>query len=494
MRAYLLKLKGKEIFIMGKIRTRFAPSPTGYMHIGNLRTALYAYLIAKKDDGDFILRIEDTDQGRLVEGAVDIIYNTLKQCGLQHDEGPDVGGNYGPYVQSERMKAGIYHDYAHQLVEMGKAHYCFCKEEDIEAQRKAQGDSFYFVDPCKLLSKQEIDQKIANGEPYVIRLNVESEGTTSFTDEVYGTITVENKTLDEMVLLKSDGFPTYNFANVIDDHLMDITDVVRGTEYLSSTPKYNLIYEAFGWDIPRYIHCPPVMKDEHQKLSKRNGDASFQDLLAKGYLPEAVLNYIALLGWAPSEDREIYSLVELSKAFDVKRIGTTGAIFDIDKLTWMNGVYIRNMKMEDYYELVKPYIEETVGKDFNYKLIGNAIHDRINTLSEIKDMITFFNKADEYENDLFFNKKAKTDPQLAKTILQEVEAALKGCEIWDNENIFNCLSSRAQELGYKNITMMYPMQVALSGRSVAPGGATAIAEILGKEESLTRIANALSKM
>ena len=298
---------------MKKIRTRFAPSPTGYMHIGNLRTALYAYLIAKKDDGDFILRIEDTDQGRLVEGAVDIIYETLKQCGLKHDEGPDVGGEFGPYVQSERMRSGIYSEYAHKLVEMGKAHYCFCKEEDIEAQREKAGDSFYFVDPCKLLDEKQIKEKLDAGEPYVIRLNVEQEGTTSFNDEVYGTITVENKTLDEMVLLKSDGFPTYNFANVIDDHLMQISDVVRGNEYLSSAPKYNLIYEAFGWDIPRYIHCPPVMKDEHQKLSKRNGDASFQDLLAKGYLPEAVLNYIALVGWAPSEDREIYSLDELCK-------------------------------------------------------------------------------------------------------------------------------------------------------------------------------------
>ena len=478
---------------MKNIRTRFAPSPTGYMHIGNLRTALYAYLIAKKDDGDFILRIEDTDQGRLVEGAVDIIYSTLKQCGLKHDEGPDVGGNYGPYVQSDRMKSGIYSKYAHELVELGKAHYCFCKEEDIEKQRREQGDSFYFVDPCKLLSKDEIQAKLDAGEEYVIRLNVSSEGTTSFDDEVYGTITVENKTLDEMVLLKSDGFPTYNFANVIDDHLMEISDVVRGNEYLSSAPKYNLIYEAFGWDIPRYIHCPPVMKDEHQKLSKRNGDASFQDLVAKGYLPEAILNYIALLGWAPSEEREIYSLEELCKAFDVKRIGTTGAIFDIDKLTWMNGIYLRNMEIESYYELVRPYIEEVVGSKFDHKLIANAIHDRVNILSEIKDMISFLNQADEYENDVFFNKKAKTDPELAKVILPEVYNVLKDLDTWNNETIFTALASKAQELSYKNITMMYPMQVALSGRSVAPGGATAIAEILGKEETLKRIDTAINR-
>ena len=480
---------------MKKIRTRFAPSPTGYMHIGNLRTALYAYLIAKKDNGDFILRVEDTDQGRLVEGAVDIIYQTLKQCGLKHDEGPDVGGDFGPYVQSERMASGIYSKYAHELVAMGKAHVCFCKEEDIEKQRQEAGDSFYFVDPCKLLSKEEVESRINAGEPYVIRLNVTPEGTTSFTDEVYGTITVENKTLDEMVLLKSDGFPTYNFANVIDDHLMEISDVVRGNEYLSSTPKYNLIYQAFGWDIPRSIHCPPVMKDEHQKLSKRNGDASFQDLLAKGYLPEAVLNYIALLGWSPEEDREIYTIEELAKAFNVKRIGTTGAIFDIEKLTWMNGVYIRNLEKDAYYEMVKPYITKTVGDKYDYRLIGDAIHDRINTLSEIHDMITFFNKVEDFEKDLYVNKKAKTDSENVVMILPEVYNVLSSIQgEWNNENIFTALAEKAKELGYKNITMMYPMQVALSGRSVAPGGATAIAEILGKDETLTRLQNAISRL
>ena len=479
---------------MNKVRTRFAPSPTGYMHIGNLRTALYAYLIAKKDNGDFILRIEDTDQGRLVEGAVDIIYETLKQCKLNHDEGPDKPGEYGPYVQSDRMKSGVYKEYATKLVEMGKAHYCFCKQEELEKQRQEAGDSFYFVDPCKQLSKEEIKQKLDNNEEYVIRLNVEPQGTTSFTDEVYGTITVENSTLDEMVLLKSDGFPTYNFANVIDDHLMNITDVVRGNEYLSSTPKYNLIYQAFGWDIPRYIHCPPVMKDEHQKLSKRNGDASFQDLVAKGYLPEAILNYIALLGWAPSEDREIYSLEELCKAFDVKRIGTTGAIFDIEKLKWMNGVYLRNMDINEYYELVKPYILECLGSKFDYKLVANAVHDRVNILSEIKDMISFFNSIDNYELDIFNNKKAKTDPELAKKLLPECINALKDLKDWNNDSIFQALASKATQLEVKNITLMYPMQVSLSGKTVAPGGATAIAEILGKEETLNRIENAIKKL
>ena len=479
---------------MNKVRTRFAPSPTGYMHIGNLRTALYAYLIAKKDNGDFILRIEDTDQGRLVEGAVDIIYETLKQCKLNHDEGPDKPGEYGPYVQSDRMKSGVYKEYATKLVEMGKAHYCFCKQEELEKQRQEAGDSFYFVDPCKQLSEEEIKQKLDDNEEYVIRLNVEPQGTTSFSDEVYGTITVENSTLDEMVLLKSDGFPTYNFANVIDDHLMNITDVVRGNEYLSSTPKYNLIYQAFGWDIPRYIHCPPVMKDEHQKLSKRNGDASFQDLVAKGYLPEAILNYIALLGWAPSEDREIYSLEELCKAFDVKRIGTTGAIFDIEKLKWMNGVYLRNMDINEYYELVKPYILECLGSKFDYKLVANAVHDRVNILSEIKDMISFFNSIDNYELDIFNNKKAKTDPELAKKLLPECINALKDLKDWNNDSIFQALASKATQLEVKNITLMYPMQVSLSGKTVAPGGATAIAEILGKEETLNRIENAIKKL
>lgn len=479
---------------MSKVRTRFAPSPTGYMHIGNLRTALYAYLIAKKDDGDFILRIEDTDQGRLVEGATDIIYDTLKACNLSHDEGPDVGGNYGPYVQSERMKLGLYSEYAHKLIELKKAHYCFCKAEDVEAQRQAAGNSFYFVDPCNELSQDEINNKLNNNEEYAIRLNVDPVGTTSFNDEIYGTITVENKTLDEMVLLKSDGFPTYNFANVIDDHLMDITDVVRGNEYLSSTPKYNLIYEAFNWDIPRYIHCPPVMKDEHNKLSKRNGDASFQDLVSKGYLPEAILNYIALLGWSPNEDREIYSIEELAKAFDVKRIGTTGAIFDIDKLTWMNGVYLRNMDIDKYYELVKPYIYDVVDNNLDYKLIANSIHDRINILSEIKDMISFLNKTEDYDVDLYNNKKAKTNPELAKELLPKILESLESLDTFNNDEIFNCLASKAQELEIKNITLMYPLQVALSSRSVAPGGATAIAEILGKDETLNRIKEAINKL
>ena len=482
---------------MSKVRTRFAPSPTGYMHIGNLRTALYAYLVAKKDDGDFILRIEDTDQNRQVEGATDIIYQTLKTCGLKHDEGPDVGGNYGPYVQSDRMKQGLYKEYAMKLVESGNAHICFCKEEDIEIQKQianAKGESFLYRDPCKQLSKEEVQARIDAGEEYVIRQTIKAEGTTTFDDEVYGSITVNNADLDEMILLKSDGYPTYNFANVVDDHLMEITDVVRGNEYLSSTPKYNLLYEAFGWEKPRYIHCPPVMKNEHEKLSKRNGDASFQDLVAKGYLPEAILNYIALLGWAPSEEREIYSLEELCKAFDVKRIGTSGAIFDIEKLKWMNGVYLRNMDNEKYYELVKPMIEKNVDPKYDYKAIASALKDRVMLLTEVEDMVDFFNEVKDYDNALYVNKKAKTNEEVSKNSLELALPALENVETFDNDHIFEALAKVATDNGLKNITIMYPIQVALSGKDKTPGGATMIGQILGKEETIKRVKDAINKL
>ena len=481
---------------MSKVRTRFAPSPTGYMHIGNLRTALYAYLVAKKDNGDFILRIEDTDQNRLVEGATDIIYDTLKACDLQHDEGPDVGGDYGPYVQSERMKAGIYKDYALRLVKSGNAHYCFCKEKDIEAQKKnagPDGDSFLYKDPCKNLTEDEIRKKLDNNEEYVIRQTIVPESTTTFTDEVYGDITVNNDELDEMILLKSDGFPTYNFANVVDDHLMEITDVVRGKEYLSSTPKYNLLYEAFGWDIPRYIHCPPVMKNEHEKLSKRNGDASFQDLVAKGYLPEAILNYIALLGWSPNEEREIYSVEELTKVFDVKRINKSGAIFDIEKLKWMNGVYLRNMDDDSYFKLLEPEIAKYVDPKYDYRAIAMALKDRVMILSDVEEMVDFFNEPKDYSIDLYNNKKAKTDPETARKCLELALPALNNIEEWNNDTIFSCLASIAADNSMKNITLMYPVQVALSGKDRTPGGATMIAQILGKDETIKRLEKALEK-
>lgn len=480
------------------LRTRFAPSPTGYMHIGNLRTALYAYLVAKKDpNGVFILRIEDTDQGRLVEGATDIIYDTLKACGLNHDEGPDVGGDYGSYIQSERVKSGLYLKYAKELIKLGGAHYCFCDEEMINAQRElqeARGESFKYDDPCKNLSIEECEKRIANGEPYVIRQTIPETGTTSFDDEVFGKITVENETLDEQILIKSDGFPTYNFANVIDDHLMGITDVVRGMEYLSSSPKYNLIYNAFGWDIPRYIHCPPVMKDEHSKLSKRNGDASFQDLVKKGYLPEAILNYIALLGWSPSEDREIFTLDELVQAFDVKHIGTSGAIFDPEKLKWMNGVWLRNMDLDSYYALVKPYIDEAVKGDFDKKAIAKVVQQRADTLVDIPPMLDFFDTFPAYENDLYNNKKMKTNPEVALMALKECRAALENQTDWSEEALHETLLALPKKLEVKNGIILFPLRLAITGKQFTPGGAVEIAAILGKEETLRRLDSSITQL
>ena len=473
------------------IRTRFAPSPTGYMHIGNLRTALYAYLVAKKDpEGVFILRIEDTDQGRLVEGATDIIYDTIKACGLKHDEGPDVGGEYGPYVQSERVKSGLYMDYAKELIRRGGAHYCFCDEEMIAASRElqeARGESFKYDDPCKNLTIEEAEARIAAGEPFVIRQTIPETGTTSFDDEVFGRITVDNETLDEQILIKSDGFPTYNFANVIDDHLMGITDVVRGMEYLSSSPKYNLIYEAFGWDIPRYIHCPPVMKDEHSKLSKRNGDASFQDLVAKGYLPEAILNYIALLGWSPSEDREIYSLEELVQAFDVKHIGTSGAIFDPEKLKWVNATWLRAMDLDSYYALVKPYIDEAVKSDLDKKAIAKVVQQRADTLADIAPMLDFFDTFPSYDNDLYNNKKMKTNPEVALNALKQCREVLAGIDEWNEETLHAALLELPKKMGVKNGIVLFPLRLAITGKQFTPGGAIEIAAILGREETMRRL-------
>ena len=473
------------------IRTRFAPSPTGYMHIGNLRTALYAYLVARKDpEGVYILRIEDTDQGRLVEGATDIIYDTLKACGLHHDEGPDIGGAFGPYVQSERVRSGLYLKYAKELIQRGGAHYCFCDEELIAAQRElqeARGESFKFDDPCKLLTIEECEARIEAGEKFVIRQTIPETGTTYFDDEVFGRITVENNTLDEQVLIKSDGFPTYNFANVIDDHLMGITDVVRGMEYLSSTPKYNLIYNAFEWDIPRYIHCPPVMKDEHSKLSKRNGDASFQDLVEKGYLPGAILNYIALLGWSPTEEREIFTLDELVQAFDVKHIGTSGAIFDPEKLKWVNGMWLRNMDLDAYEKLVTPYINQVVKGNFNRRQIAAILQQRAQTLAEIPEMLTFFDNFPSYSNDLFINKKMKTDPEIALKSLQAAYEALKNQEDWSEEALHKTLLELPAKLEMKNGQVLFPLRLAITGMQFTPGGAIEISSILGKEETLRRL-------
>ncbi len=478
-----------------KVRTRFAPSPTGYMHIGNLRTALFEYLIAKHNGGDFLLRIEDTDQGRLVEGAVDIIYETLKQVGLNWDEGPDIGGDYGPYVQSERV--GMYKGYAEQLVEAGHAHYCFCSEEEIQKQREeaeSLGLSFRFDDPCKHLSKEEIQERLDAGEPYVIRQTINNVGETSFDDEVYGHIDFDGDLLDEQILLKSDGFPTYNFANIIDDHTMNITHVVRGNEYLSSTPKYNLIYDAYGWKRPTYVHVPPVMKDEKHKLSKRNGDASFQDLVAKGYLPEAIINYIALLGWAPEDEQEIFSLDELIEKFDVSRISRSPAIFDINKLTWMNGVYLRNMDEETYFQTVKPWLDQAVKGDYDKREIAKIIQPRIDVLNQIQESVDFFDTMGEYDLEMYRHKKMKSTPELALTALKAARPVLAGIEDWTEENVHEALLALPREMGLKNGQVLWPVRTALSGKQFTPGGAIEIAFILGKDDSLRRMDAAIARL
>lgn len=480
-----------------KVRTRFAPSPTGYMHIGNLRTALFEYLIAKHDGGDFLLRIEDTDQGRKVEGAVDIIYKTLKDVGLNWDEGPDIGGEYGPYIQSERL--GMYKGYAEELVKTGHAHYCFCSEEEIEQQRKeaeSLGISFKFDDPCKHLSAEEVQAKLDAGAPYVIRQTISNVGETSFDDEVYGHIEFDGDLLDEQILLKSDGFPTYNFANIIDDHTMNISHVVRGNEYLSSTPKYNLIYDAYGWDRPTYVHVPPVMKDEQHKLSKRNGDASFQDLVAKGYLPQAIINYIALLGWAPPTEQEIYSLPELIEVFDVSRISRSPAIFDIDKLTWMNGVYLRNMDEDTYFETVRPYLEKAVKGPYGLREIAKIIQPRTDVLSQIEESVDFFDKMGEYDLEMYRHKKMKSNPEIALTSLKAAREALNSIpdDEWTEEKVHEVLLALPKEMGLKNGQVLWPVRTALSGKQFTPGGAIEIAFILGKEEAERRMDAAIARL
>lgn len=481
---------------MKKVRTRFAPSPTGYMHIGNLRTALFEYLIAKHEGGDFILRIEDTDQERKVEGAVDIIYDTMREVGLLHDEGPDIGGNFGPYVQSERLP--MYKEYADQLVELGGAHYCFCSEDEVENQRKEAeliNKPFKYDDPCKHIPLAEAKQRIANGEKYVVRQTIKHEGATYFDDEVYGRIEVDNDILDESVLLKSDGYPTYNFANIIDDHQMEISHVVRGNEYLSSTPKYNLVYESYGWEKPIYVHVPPVMKDEHHKLSKRNGDASFQDLVKKGYLPEAILNYIALLGWSPETEQEIYTLEELIQVFDIKRISKSPAIFDIDKLTWMNGMYLRAMSVEDFHKLALPYYEGAIKSNIDRMAVSKILQQRVEVLTQIPEMVDFFDVLPEYENAMYIHKKMKTTLEIALRSLKESYTALSKHEDWASEEaIHDVLLSLPAQLEMKNGQVLWPVRTAISGKQFTPGGAIEIAHILGKEETLRRIQIGIEKL
>ena len=478
-----------------KIRTRFAPSPTGYMHIGNLRTALYAYLLAKHDGGDFILRIEDTDQERYVEGATDFIYRALKDTGLAHDEGPDIGGEYGPYIQSERRD--LYKKYALELVEKGEAYYCFCDKERLDSVRAAQEAAKLppkYDGHCKNLSKEEIEEKLKAGVPYVIRQKIPQTGTTSFEDEVFGTITAPNDTLDDNVLLKSDGLPTYNFANVVDDHLMNITHVIRGSEYLSSTPKYNLLYKAFGWEIPKYVHCSPVMKDAQKKLSKRDGDASYEDFIGKGYLKDAILNYIALLGWSPGDEREIMTLDEMIEAFDVKGISKSPAIFDVNKLNWLNGEYIRKMTIEEFNETAMPYYKEAVKRDVDTMILSKCLHDRCEKFSDIPEQIDFIDELPDYDIELFTHKKMKTNPENSLASLKAILPVLEGIENWEQEEIHEKMLSLAAEMEVKNGIVLWPMRVALSGKAFTPGGGIEIATLLGKEESLARIRTGIEKL
>ncbi len=476
-----------------KIRTRFAPSPTGYMHIGNLRTALYEYLIAKSQGGDFLLRIEDTDQKRYVEGSTDIIYNTLKTVHMDWDEGPDIGGDFGPYIQSERKK--IYAEYAHKLVELGGAHYCFCAAHDEEENDEEENKiPTKFKDPCKHIPLEEAKARVAAGEPYTIRQTINKQGVSHFHDEVYGDIEIDYDELDEGVLLKTDGLPTYNFANVVDDHLMQISHVVRGNEYISSTPKYNLIYETFGWTPPIYVHVPQVMKDAQHKLSKRNGDASFQDLVAKGYLPEAILNYIALLGWNPGTDQEIFSLEELKKCFTTERLNKSPAIFDIVKLTWMNGCYIRELSSEKFHELAMPYYQKYLTRNLNLPMLSSVLQPRIETFNDIAVQTDFLEQMPDYSLDLYTNKKMKTDIEVAKKSLALVLPALQNVTDWSNENLFEQLKNLAVANEMKNGQILYPLRIALSGKETTSGGATEIAVILGKEESIKRVQQALQKL
>ena len=475
----------------GKVRTRFAPSPTGYMHVGNLRTALYTWLIARHNHGTFILRIEDTDQGRLVEGATDVIYRTMLQCGLTHDEGPDVGGPVGPYIQSERR--GLYGKYAHLLVEKGAAYYCFCEKTEEDS-----GSFDRTADPCRDLSPEAVQANLDAGRPYVIRQRIPQEGTTTFRDVSFGDITVENKTLDDQVLLKRDGLPTYNFANVVDDHLMGITHVVRGSEYLSSAPKYNLLYEAFGWDIPTYVHCSPVMRDQHNKMSKRHGDPSYEDLIAGGYLTPAVLNYVALLGWAPKGERseqEIFSLSELVDAFEIAGISKSPAIFDMAKLDYFNATYLRALPPAEFAQAAEPYIRETVKNPaIDIASVAALLQARCEKLTDIPEKVDFFDQAPDYGVEFFTNKKSKTNPEVCKEMLEAAIPALEALTDWTQDSIHDCLIALAESLGVKNATLMWPVRIAAAGKLVTPGGAVEICHILGREETLRRLRAGYGKL
>ena len=473
-----------------EVRTRFAPSPTGYMHVGNLRTALYTYLIARHNNGKFILRIEDTDQGRLVEGAVDVIYKTMAQCHLEHDEGPDVGGPVGPYVQTERRP--LYKEYAELLMEKGRAYRCFCEKS---ASEEDTGEFDRGDDPCRDLSREESDRRAAAGEPYVIRQRIPHEGSTTFHDEIFGDITVENTTLDDQVLIKRDGLPTYNFANVVDDHLMGITHVVRGSEYLSSAPKYNLLYQGFGWDIPCYVHCSPVMRDAHNKMSKRHGDPSYEDLIAQGYLTDAVINYVALLGWSPRGEQEIFSMDELKEVFEMSGISKSPAIFDIEKLKYFNSEYIRAMSPEEFAKVAEPYIRQAVkNENYDAAAIAALLQQRTEVLTDIPEKLDFFDVLPDYGTELFVHKKSKSDEASSREVLDKMIPIFETLENWDDEHILAAMTGLAESMEVKNAKVMWPVRIAAAGKAVTPGGAVEICRILGKEETLRRLRIAREKL
>ena len=474
----------------GEVRTRFAPSPTGYMHVGNLRTALYTYLIARHAGGKFILRIEDTDQGRLVEGAVDVIYKTMAQCHLEHDEGPDVGGPVAPYVQTERRP--FYKEYAELLMERGHAYRCFCEktESEEDSGQFDRGD-----DPCRSMSREESDRLAAEGKPYVIRQRIPHEGSTTFHDEIFGDITVENTTLDDQVLIKRDGLPTYNFANVVDDHLMGITHVVRGSEYLSSAPKYNLLYQGFGWDIPCYVHCSPVMRDAHNKMSKRHGDPSYEDLIAQGFLTDAVINYVALLGWSPRGEQEIFSMDELKEVFEMSGISKSPAIFDIEKLKYFNSEYIRAMSPEEFAKVAEPYIRQAVkNESYDAAAIAALLQQRTEVLTDIPEKLDFFDVLPDYGTELFVHKKSKSDEASSREVLDKMIPIFEGLENWDDEHILAAMTGLAESMEVKNAKVMWPVRIAAAGKAVTPGGAVEICRILGKEETLRRLRIAREKL
>ena len=480
-----------------KIRTRYAPSPTGKMHVGNLRSALYEFLIAKHADGDFMLRIEDTDQERFVEGATEIIYRTMEKTGLIHDEGPDKDGGFGPYVQSERMKTGIYMKYAKELVEKGEAYYCFCDKERLESLKTeiVEGKEIMIYDKhCLHLSKEEVEKNLAEGKPFVIRQNNPTEGTTTFHDELYGDITVNNSELDDMILIKSDGYPTYNFANVVDDHTMNITHVVRGNEYLSSSPKYVRLYEAFGWEVPVYVHLPLITDENHKKLSKRSGHSSFEDLIEQGFITEAVVNYIALLGWSPEDNREIFTLEELIADFDYKRISKSPAVFDIVKLRWMNGEYLKAMDADKFYEMAEPYLKEALGEGLDLKKIAAMVKTRIEVFPDIASQVDFFKELPEYDIEMYTHKKMKTDAASSLEVLSELLPILEAQDDYSNDALYQTLLSYVEKKGCKNGYALWPVRTAVSGKQMTPAGATEIMEILGKEESLNRIRKGIKKL